>query len=184
MTKKINVYFLLFFLASFVFLFSKSSGAEIDNLFISLKNASDVSTAKKYEEKIWEYWLTSGSNQNNNTLMTKGVKLMKSGQLDEALNLFIDLSKSDPNWAEPINKIATIRYLQGDFYGSIRDIQSTLKIEPRHFGAIAGLAQINLALGRYNESLKNLDFAINIHPFISIKNLRPILMDLIEKSEI
>ena len=51
---------------------------------------------KKYEEKIWEYWLTSGSNQNNNTLMTKGVKLMKSGKLDEALNLFIDLSKSDP----------------------------------------------------------------------------------------
>ena len=93
MTKKINVYFLLFFLASFVFLFSKSSGAEIDNLFISLKNASDVSTAKKYEEKIWEYWLTSGSNENNNTLMTKGVKLMKSGKLDEALNLFIDLSK-------------------------------------------------------------------------------------------
>jgi hypothetical protein len=46
------------------------------------------------------------------------------------------------------------------------------------------LAQINLALGRYNESLKNLDFAINIHPFIGIKNLRPILMDLIEKSEI
>jgi len=140
--------------------------------------------SKKYEEKIWEYWLTSGSNENNNTLMTKGVKLMKSGKLDEALNLFIDLSKSDPNWAEPINKIATIRYLQGDFYGSIRDIQSTLKIEPRHFGAIAGLAQINLALGRYNESLKNLDFAINIYPFIGIKNLRPILMDLIEKSEI
>ena len=107
MTKKINVYFLLFFLASFVF--SKASGAEIDNLFISLKNASDVSTAKKYEEKIWEYWLTSGSNENNNTLMTRGVKLMKSGKLDEALNLFIDLSKSDPNWAEPINKISTIR---------------------------------------------------------------------------
>ena len=93
MTKKINVYFLLFFLAFFVFLFSKSSSAEIDNLFISLKNASDVSTAKKYEEKIWKYWLSSGSNENNNILMTKGVKLMKSGKLDEALNLFIDLSK-------------------------------------------------------------------------------------------
>ena len=74
MTKKINVYFLLFFLASF--LFSEASSAEIDNLFNSLKNASDVSTAKKYEEKIWEYWLTSGSNENNNTLMTKGVKLI------------------------------------------------------------------------------------------------------------
>ncbi len=184
MTKKINIYFSLLFLSFFVFAFSKVSIAEIDNLFISLKNANDASAAKKYEQKIWDHWLSSGSNKDNNILMIKGVKLMNIGKLDEALQLFIDLSKNDPNWAEPINKIATIRYLQGDFYGSIRDIQSTLKIEPRHFGAIAGLAQINLALGRYNESLKNLDYAINIHPFIGIKNLRPIIIDLIEKSEI
>ena len=126
MTKNINFYCLLLLLASFLFLFSKGSSAEIDNLFISLKNASDVSTAKKYEEQIWEYWLSSGSNENNNTLMTKGVKLINRGKLDEALNLFIELSNNDPNWAEPINKIATIRYLQGDFYGSIRDIQLSL----------------------------------------------------------
>ena len=81
---------------------------------------------------------------------------MQKGKLNEALRLFINLSTLDPNWAEPMNKIATIRYLQGDFYGSIRDIQLTLKLEPRHFGAIAGLAQINLALGKYKNSLKNL----------------------------
>ena len=182
MTKKTNIFFSLLVLS--LFFLSKVSSAEIDNLFISLKNANDVSTAKIYEQKIWDHWLSSGSNENNNILMKKGVTLMNVGKLDEALKVFIDLSKNDPDWAEPINKISTIRYLQGDFYGSIRDIQSTLKIEPRHFGAIAGLAQINLALGRYNESLKNLDYAINIHPFIGIKKLRPILKDLIEKSEI
>ena len=41
MTKKINVYFLLFFLASFVF--SVASRAEIDNLFSSLKKLSFLS---------------------------------------------------------------------------------------------------------------------------------------------
>ena len=48
--------------------------------------------------------------------MTKGVKLMKSGKLDEALNLFIDLS-SKSNWAEPINKIATIDTFKVIFTG-------------------------------------------------------------------
>ena len=109
---------------------------------------------------------------------------MQKGKLDDALKLFLKLSESDPHWAEPINKIATIRYLQGDLYGSIRDIQLTLELEPRHFGAIAGLAQINLALGRYTDALENLDFAIDIHPYISIKNLKPIILDLIEKSQI
>ena len=46
------------------------------------------------------------------------------------------------------------------------------------------LKEINLALGRYRESLRNLDFAINLHPFIGIKNLRPILLDLIKKSQV
>ena len=158
--------------------------SNLDELFYQLKNAENPNLAKEHEGKIWEFWLTAGSSKINNSDMQKGIGLMQSGQLDKALKLFIDLSKSDPEWAEPINKIATIRYLQGDLYGSIRDIQLTLQLEPRHFGAIAGLAQINLALGRYKESLRNLDFAINLHPFIGIKNLRPILLDLIKKSQV
>ena len=158
--------------------------SSLDELFYQLKNSENPNLAKENENKIWEFWLSAGSSKINNDIMQKGVKLMQSGKLDEALQLFINLSESDPNWAEPINKIATIRYIQGDLYGSIRDIQLTLKLEPRHFGAIAGLAQINLALGRYKETLRNLDFAIDIYPFIGIKNLKPIVLDLIKKSQV
>ena len=177
--KSFILFFLLFFLP-----INNAFSSNLDELFYQLKNAENPNLAKEHEGKIWEFWLTAGSSKINNSDMQKGIGLMQSGQLDEALKLFINLSKSDPEWAEPINKIATIRYLQGDLYGSIRDIQLTLQLEPRHFGAIAGLAQINLALGRYKESLRNLDFAINLHPFIGIKNLRPILLDLIKKSQV
>ena len=163
---------------------NKALSSDLDNLFDQLKYAKSVSLAKVYEDKIWKFWLSDGSSENNNIEMMRGVDLMQKGKLDDALKLFLKLSESDPHWAEPINKIATIRYLQGDLYGSIRDIQLTLELEPRHFGAIAGLAQINLALGRYTDALKNLDFAIDIHPYIGIKNLKPIILDLIEKSQI
>ena len=163
---------------------NKALSSDLDNLFDQLKYAKSVSLAKVYEDKIWKFWLSDGSSENNNIEMMRGVDLMQKGKLDDALKLFLKLSESDPNWAEPINKIATIRYLQGDLYGSIRDIQLTLELEPRHFGAIAGLAQINLALGRYTDALKNLDFAIDIHPYIGIKNLKPIILDLIDKSQI
>ena len=163
---------------------NKALSSDLDNLFDQLKYAKSVSLAKVYEDKIWKFWLSDGSSENNNIEMMRGVDLMQKGKLNDALKLFLKLSESDPHWAEPINKIATIRYLQGDLYGSIRDIQLTLELEPRHFGAIAGLAQINLALGRYTDALKNLDFAIDIHPYIGIKNLKPIILDLIEKSQI
>ncbi|MDC1261042.1 hypothetical protein N8014_05650, partial [Pseudomonadota bacterium] len=84
----------------------------------------------------------------------------------------------------PINKMATIRYLQKDFSGSIKDINLTLKLEPRHFGAISGLAQINLAIGNYEDALKNIDYVLKIHPFLNIKELKPMILKMLKKLQI
>ena len=102
-----------------------------------------------YESKIWNIWLNNGSTVNSNTQMQKGLELLQNSQFDQALSLFKNLSKKEPFWAEPINKIATIKFLQGDYLGSINDIKSTLKLEPRHFGALSGLVQINIILSVY-----------------------------------
>ena len=100
--------------------------------------------ARNYESKIWKLWLNNGSSDASNTQMQKGVDLLNNGKLDQALTIFIDISKKDPNWAESYNKIATIKFLKGDYLGSINNIKKTLKLEPRHFGAISGLVQINI----------------------------------------
>ena len=107
--KSLILCILLFFLP-----INNAFSSNLDDLFYQLKNAENPNLAKEHEGKIWEFWLTAGSSKINNLDMQKGIGLMQSGQLDEALKLFINLSKSDPEWAEPINKIATIRYLQGD----------------------------------------------------------------------
>ena len=174
---------------TFIFFFfainlSHSNESELDNYFELLKKAPNSQSAKVYEKEIWNYWISNGSSDKSNEIMQQGMKLMNEGKLKSALRTFSDLSKEDPQWAETWNKVATIRYLLGDFYGSIRDIQSTLVLEPRHFGAIAGLTQINIALGRYKEALQSLDQAILIYPYISIKSLRPMIIDMISKSEV
>ena len=136
------------------------------------------------KKKIWNIWIEGSTLKENNLKMKNGIQLMFSGKYNSALNIFIELTETEPNWAEPWNKIATIRFLQGDLYGSIRDIQSTLIREPRHFGALAGLAQINLSLGLYKDALANLEQAIKIYPLISIKSMKPLLLELINKREI
>ena len=63
-------------------------------------------------------------------------------------------------------------------------IELTLEKERRHFGAISGLAQINLRLGKFENALKNINEALKIHPFVGIKNIKPLLLEKLNKKEI
>ncbi len=174
--------FLAIFIVIFVNFSHNASSSELDKLFLKLKQSANQTLAKDYEAKIWNLWLNNGSTKNSNIQMQKGLELLQNGKLDRALSLFKNLSKQEPVWAEPINKIATIKFLQGDYMGSINDIKSTLKLEPRHFGALSGLVQINIILKNYNEALKTLDYVLTIHPYVGTKNLRPIILKMLNDS--
>ena len=99
--------------------FNIASATELDNLFLKLKNAENKNSAIQYENKIWNYWLKDGSNKISNTQMQLGISLLQSGELDEALQIFQSLSKKEPLWAEPINKIATIKFLKEKNFSKI-----------------------------------------------------------------
>ena len=176
----------IFTILIFIFVnFSNNSySSELDNLFLRLKQSENPILARNYESKIWKLWLNNGTSDASNTQMQKGVDLLNNGKLDQALTIFRDISKKDPKWAESYNKIATIKFLKGDYLGSINDIKKTLKLEPRHFGAISGLVQINIILKKYEEALINLEYVLNIHPYIGIKKLKPYLKKLLKKSSI
>ena len=175
---------LTIFIVIFVNFSHNAYSSELDNLFLKLKQSTNPALAMDYEAKIWNLWLNNGSTKSSNSQMQRGLELLENGKLDRALSLFKNLSKKDPIWAEPINKIATIKFLQGDYIGSINDIKLTLKLEPRHFGAISGLVQINIILKQYKQALKNLDYVLKIHPFIGIKKLKPYIQNLLNKSSI
>ena len=179
--KKIKLIFIILFL---IFLNSHSKSNELNDLFFRLKNAENFSKAKSIEKKIWNIWITNGSDQRNNLEMSKGIILLNNGNLNNALKVFLNLCKVEPEWAEPFNKVATIKFLQKDYLTSIKYIKLTLEKERRHFGAISGLAQINLRLGRYENALNNINQALKIHPFISIKKIKPFLLEKLKKKEI
>ena len=179
--KKIKLIFTILFLIS---VSSNSISNELNNLFLKLKNADNFSQAANIEKKIWNIWTTSGSSNKNNSEMSKGVILLNNGNLNKALKVFLNLCEVEPEWAEPFNKVATIKFLQKDYLTSIKYIKLTLEKERRHFGAISGLAQINLRLGRFENALNNINQALKIHPFISIKKIKPFLLEKLKKKEI
>ena len=179
--KKIKLIFIISILS---LISSNSICDELNNLFFKLKNADNFSKASSIEKKIWNIWITNGSNQKNNSEMSKGLTLLNNGNLNKALNVFLNLCEVEPEWAEPFNKVATIKFLQKDYLTSIKYIELTLEKERRHFGAISGLAQINLRLGRFENALNNINQVLKIHPFISIKKIKPFLLEKLKKKEI
>ena len=173
----------LLFIIFFSTLFHVSKANDLNILFFDLKNAKNETIAKKIETKIWKNWIRGGSRKKSNQKMLEGIDLLNYGHLDKAYVIFKNLSEIEPKWAETYNKLATIKYLQRDYQSSIYYINLTLKIEPRHFGALSGLAQINISLNKFDEALKNINYVLKIHPYIGIKKLKPLLLNKLNKKE-
>jgi tetratricopeptide (TPR) repeat protein len=69
-----------------------------------------------------------------------------------------------PDWAEGWNARAAVRYLDGDPDGSMTDIAQTLRLEPRHLGALVGMASILQSRGKDDDALKVYERALVIAP--------------------
>ena len=89
---------------------------------------------------------------------------MSEGDGPTALAAFDLLVTREPEFAEAWNKRATLLYLEGDDAGSIADIRRTLALEPRHFGALSGLALIYSRTQHPADAVHSLKAALAIHP--------------------
>ena len=158
--------------------------AELNKLFNDLSMINNPQEADILEKKIWAVWNKHPNQKNLTEKLELGTNLMYQGQYDYALKVFTNIIETDPEWSEAWNKRATLLFLMKDYQKSLDDISIVLNLEPRHFGAISGLTQINIALKKYDKALENLDYVISIHPFIAIKKLRPFILNMLKKSYI
>ena len=67
-----------------------------------------------------------------------------------------------------------------EYQRSLDDIDKVLAIEPRHFGALSGRAQIFIELEEYKKAIKDLKRAKKIHPIIISNNLITTLEKLVK----
>jgi tetratricopeptide (TPR) repeat protein len=135
-------------------------------LFAHLKTAESATEARLVEALIWQAWSASADDEVN-ALMIRGMHALSDGDARQALTVFDAMVQRSPNFAEGWNKRATVYFLIGDFESSVSDIERTLQLEPRHFGALSGLGQIYLALDRDEAALKAFEAALAIDPHLA-----------------
>ncbi|WP_300299349.1 tetratricopeptide repeat protein [Ferrovibrio sp.] len=140
--------------------------ATLDELFDKLQETSNPIEARQLERKIWETWGKSESDTLE-ALMQGGIAVMEKGDYKRAQDIFSTMIELKPDFAEAYNKRATVRFLAGDYAGSVADIERTLKLEPRHFGALSGLGAIMERLDNLPEALRAYRRALAANPHLA-----------------
>ena len=135
----------------------------LDSLFGNLLITADLPTIRAAENQIWEIWLQH-ENSDVEQIMQMGIQRMNYQRYSEAMLIFNQVITSYPDYAEAWNKRATLQYLIGNLDSSITDIEKTLELEPRHFGALSGLGLVYIQRNELNKAKKAFEDLIKIHP--------------------
>ncbi len=164
---KLRQYSVFFFLIAAAAIFqpvlADQNDPRLNALFEQMKQTDSTEVAEGAERRIWSIWLDSGDPELNR-LMQDGLEAMASDRLGLAIDLFTDIIEKSPSFAEGWNKRATAFYLIGELAASVGDIERTLALEPRHFGAVSGMGLIFLSSGDKIGALKAFERVLEINP--------------------
>ncbi|MGE0500956.1 MAG: hypothetical protein AB7I79_04765 [Rhizobiaceae bacterium] len=137
----------------------------LDNLFGELKRERNERAAERISQRIWQEWGKSGS-ANVDLMMKWSQDAIGKKKFDVALDFLDQVVVLSPSYAEGWNRRATVHFLMNNFAKSMADIDRTLQLEPRHFGALSGMAQILANGGRRQSALDAWLKVLEIYPMM------------------
>ncbi|WP_438751880.1 hypothetical protein [Pararhizobium sp. O133] len=135
----------------------------LETLFGELKREREPDKAREISERIRIEWQDSGS-ASVNLLMQWAAKAMEANRQAAALDMLDQVIALSPHYVEGWNQRATLHYQMGNYRKSMSDINRVLAIEPRHFGALAGMAAILTSAGKDELALRAWEQFLDIYP--------------------
>ncbi len=137
----------------------------LDTLFSELKRERNEKSAERIAARIGESWARSDS-ASIDLMMLWSQQAMDSRKFDVALDFLDQVVTLAPQFAEGWNRRATVHYMMQNYAMSMADINQTLALEPRHFGALSGLGQIMKNTGNKQRALQAWQQVLDIYPMM------------------
>jgi len=135
----------------------------LDNLFVELKHEGSADAARGIADRIRREWQDSGS-ATINLLIQWADKAISEEKNAAALDYLDEAIRLKPDYVEAWNRRATLHFKMGNYRKSMSDINQVLAIEPRHFGALAGMAAILAQTGRDEMAMKAWEKFLDVYP--------------------
>ncbi len=136
---------------------------QLDRLYTALQAAPDETMAGMIEQRIRALWLEQASPAAA-LLMARGERDLQQDAGAEAIDDFTAVLDLEPEFAEGYAHRAIARAAQGDYAGAVRDIEESLKRDPRDFAALEGLSRIAEQQGDWQGALDAWQKVLDIDP--------------------
>jgi len=136
----------------------------LSDLYALLATADDEDAAKAISDAIERVWLHSGS-ATIDVLMERSIKAMTQKNVDLALKLLDAVVDLAPDYTEAWNRRAFVHFVRKDTERALGDLRRALALDPNHFKALDGLAQILREIGQKKPALKAFRQLLDIHPY-------------------
>lgn len=135
----------------------------VDELITALKRERDPEAANRLTEDLMETWNDSDS-ATVDLLMQWALTAASEKRNAAALDFLDQAIVLKPDFVGAWNQRATLHYTMGNYKKAVSDINRVLALEPRHFGALAGLAAILSERGSEEMALKAWERYLEIYP--------------------
>lgn len=136
------------------------------DLLGALRMSQSPQEANTAANQLWEFWMVA-PDETAQKMLNEGMSRRESYAYAEAEETLDALVAYCPNFAEGWNQRAFVRYLRENFEGSILDIETTLSLEPDHFGALSGKALALMGQGDWAAAKLAIIRARGVHPWLS-----------------
>ena len=135
----------------------------LDEMFAELKRTSDPRRAGPVADGIWAQWHRSGS-ASIDLMMQWSNQAVQEQRYAMALDFLDQVVTRAPDFAEGWNRRATLHFTMSNYAKSMNDIQKVLALEPRHFGALSGMATILERTGNKRAALDAWQRTLDVYP--------------------
>lgn len=135
------------------------------DLHKTLAEAKDADTALALSGQIERLWFISGS-ETIDLLMQRALKAVAEQNFQLALRFLTTVTELQPDYAEGWNRRAFVYFRLDDTERSLGDLRRVLALEPKHYKALEGVANILKDNGSKKPALEAMRKIMEIHPFL------------------
>jgi tetratricopeptide (TPR) repeat protein len=144
---------------------AREGAQQLNALFYRLRRSESGAEASQFEAEIF-IRLTASASPTVNLLLENANIAMSMENDVTARAILDDVVALDPNFAEGLTRAAALAYQDGDLDEAQALLIRALRIEPRHFGAWAGLGLVREDLGDLEGAQQAYREALYLHPFL------------------